>query len=49
MFHAIRFGLIADMLAEEIILLGRRQRCMTVGRPDHAELIRIGAELGLEG
>jgi len=37
-------GLVPAVLAEEIILVRRGQRCVAVGRTDHAEFERIGPD-----
>ena len=37
------------MLAEEIILIGRGEGCVAVGRSDHAQLIRVHARFLFNG
>src|SRR5712671_4559051 len=41
-------GLGAAVLAEEIVLIGRRERGVRVGRTDHTELERIDTEILLQ-
>ena len=46
--HALGVRLGAAVLAEEVVLVGRREARVRVGRADHPELVRIHAELRLE-
>ena len=48
MLPAMRRRLDAGVLAEEVVLLGRRQAGMRVGAADEAELERVDAELLLQ-
>jgi hypothetical protein len=46
--HALGAGLRARVLAEEVVVVGRRQRGVAVRRADHAELEGVRAQLLLE-
>ena len=48
MLGALGPRLAGRVLAEEIVVVGRGERRVRVGRTDHAELVRVHAQLLLE-